>query len=65
MDSNVKSGWACPRCCSMFEFHDGPPSSGGPLSPFTDESADRMWKKGVDCCCFKLWWAPTLGDYEL
>ncbi len=54
--------WNCPKCNSVFEFHNGPPSSGGPLAPFTNESAERMWQD--KSCCFLAWWRPgDLGGF--
>lgn len=52
--------WKCPICESKFYFHNGPPSSGGPLAVFTKESASILWEY-KDECCAKVWWDKCLG----
>lgn len=57
------NNWKCPQCDSIFKFHNGPPSSGGPLSRFTEEAANRMWQD-KDACCFQTFWTGTWDRYE-
>lgn len=54
--------WTCPQCGFVFKFHGGPPSSGGPLSCFTNEAAERMYQD-KDGCCFQTWWHGIFGAF--
>jgi len=53
---DIGNHWKCPVCNESYKLHGGPPSSGGPLSAFTCEAAERMMRKREANCCFDTWW---------
>ncbi len=60
------SGYTCTVCGTLYEYHSGPPTTGGYHSCFADS---RLFYMSEDKCCSKSywdalheWWKPKKED---